>query len=96
LSIEHKIIEINSSTPTLLTDEPNDNDFYLRKINVSIQNLDSEHYVFIGDSTTSNSSYGIRIDPAEVFSIDLSSTDELFAVSDTGTFNICVLKVYGA
>ena len=95
MSIQHSIIEVNSSTPVLLTDEPNDNDFYLRKLNISIQNLDSSNYLFIGNATVSNSSFGVRLDPAEVFSIDLSPADELYAISDSGTFDVAILKVYG-
>ena len=95
MSIKHKVIEVNSFTPILLTDESSENDFYLRKINISVQNLDSEHYVFVGNEEVSNSSYGIRLDPTEIFSVDLSPSDELYALSDAGTFNVSVLKVYG-
>ena len=66
MSISHKIVQINGSTSTLLTDESNENDIYLRKLNISIQNLDDTGYVFIGDSFVSNSSFGVRLDPAEI------------------------------
>ena len=96
MTLKHKIIQINSSTSTLLTDLASDNDFYIRKLNISIQNLDTQKYLFIGDNTVSNSSYGLRLDPAEIISIDLSPNDDLYAISDSGTFNVAVLKVYEA
>jgi hypothetical protein len=96
MTLKHKIIQVNSSTSTLLTDLASNNDFYMRKLNISIQNLDTEQYLFIGDNTVSNSSYGLRLDPAEIVSIDLSPNDDLYAISDSGTFNVAVLKVYEA
>jgi hypothetical protein len=96
MTLKHKIIQVNSSTSTLLTDLASDNDFYMRKLNISIQNLDTEKYLFIGDNTVSNSSYGLRLDPAEIISIDLFPNDDLYAISDSGTFNVAVLKVYEA
>jgi len=96
MTLKHKIIQVNSSTSTLLTDLASDNDFYRRKLNISIQNLDTEKYLFIGDNTVSNSSYGLRLDPAEIISIDLSPNDDLYAISDSGTFDVAVFKVYEA
>jgi hypothetical protein len=93
MSLTHKIIEINDAESTLLTDAPMDNDFYIRKINISVQNLDSEHFVFLGNSEVSNSSFGIRLDPAEIVTLDVSANDELYAISDSGTFNISILKI---
>lgn len=94
MALAHKVVALNSTTPTMLTNAPSDSDFYARKITISIQNLDSTHFVFVGSLNVSTASYGLRIDPGNIVALsDINPSEEVFAISDSGTPNVAVLQV---
>lgn len=73
-----------SSTPTLLTitdeiEKPN---------TISIQNTDASATVWLGGATVSQTSYGIKLAPGQMWSADLGAYDKLYAI---GTATIAVL-----
>jgi hypothetical protein len=93
MTLLHNLITLNTSTPVMLTTTVAQEGDYGRELDVSIQNLHSSHFVFIGDSSVSTSSYGFRIDPGQTFTATLNTQDEIYAVTDTGTTSVGVIRV---
>ena len=76
-----------SSSPTLLTitdevEKPN---------TVSIQNTDASATVWLGGATVSQTVYGIKLAPGQIWSADLGAYDKLYAVG-TGTIAVLILE----
>ena len=92
MSISHALVTLNQ-TAQILTIPISLETPYSQDLLISIQNLHSSHYVFLGDSTVTTSSYGFRIDPGQTFTISLNPFDEIYAVTDTGTTQVGVIKV---
>lgn len=94
MSLNHSKITLNAGSYTLISDPASDNDMYKRDIAISIQNLHSTHYVFVGSEEVSSTSFGYRISPGDSFSIsNLRPDDEIYASTDSGTTDISVIKV---
>ena len=76
-----------SGTPTLLTitDEID------LANTISIQNTDSTNPVYLGGSSVTSSSYGIKLSAGQIFSADLAPYDKLYAVG-SGTIAVLILE----
>ena len=61
-------------------------------MDVTIQNLDAEAYVYIGGSGVTASSFGYRLSPGSAVSFELPGRDALFAISDTNNSQVAILK----
>lgn len=51
---------------------------------LSIQNIMSSGYAYLGNENVSLSNYGHKLYPGQSFIIELSPNDKLFAVGDAG------------
>ena len=76
-----------TSTPTLLTlsddlETPN---------TVSIQNTSDSATLYLGGTSVSSSSYGVRLLAGQIWSADLGAYDKLYAVG-TGTVAVLILE----
>lgn len=61
-------------------------------MDITIQNVDSTAYVYIGGEGVTASNYGYRIAPGHAISWELPEKDELYAITDTNNSKIAVLK----
>lgn len=61
-------------------------------MDITIQNVDSEAYVYIGGAGVTTLNYGYRIAPGHAISWELPERDELYAITDTNESKIAVLK----
>ena len=61
-------------------------------MDVTIQNLESEAYVYIGGEGVTTSNYGYRLAPASAISFELPGKNALYAVADTDGAQVAVLK----
>jgi hypothetical protein len=93
MSLNHSLVTLNTTTATILTIPADQEDSYSSQLTISIQNLNATHFVFLGNATVSTSSYGFRIDPGQTFTAVLAPQDEIYAVTDTGTTNVGVIRV---
>jgi len=94
MSLNHAKITLTAGTHTIVYNPPLCTDLYNRDITISIKNLDSSHYVFVGGAEVSYSSYGYRISPGDSFAIsDLRPDEEVYATTDTGSTDIAVIQV---
>ena len=61
-------------------------------MDITVQNIDSSAYVYLGGEDVSSSSFGYRLSPGSAFSIELSGKNALYAISDTNNSQIAILK----
>jgi hypothetical protein len=90
MALTHARIAINDSSPTQVT--PVD-DSTKMNCTIQVQNLGSEA-VYLGGEGLTSTSYGISIVPGATVTIDnLSTKDEVYALSASGSSYVAVLKV---
>lgn len=61
-------------------------------MDITIQNVDSAAYVYIGGTGVTTSNYGYRLAPAAAISFELPGKNALYAISDTNNSQVAVLK----
>lgn len=92
MSLSHSLVTLNQ-TAQILTVSESEEVAYSRELTISIQNLDTQKYVYLGSSSVTTSSYGYRIDPGQTWVADLNPRDEVYAVTSNGTSQVAVIKV---
>jgi hypothetical protein len=83
----HALTTLSSSAATLLT--PNG---VHSGMDVTIQNVHSTAYVYIGGEGVTSSSYGYRLSPNSAISFELPGKDALYAITGTNGSQIAVIK----
>jgi hypothetical protein len=61
-------------------------------MDITIQNLDSSAYVYIGGEGVTTSTFGYRLNPGSAISFELPGKDALYAISDTNESLIAIIK----
>jgi len=61
-------------------------------MDITIQNVDNEAYVYLGGEGVSDSDYGYRISPGHAISWELPGKDALYAITDTNGSKIAIIK----
>jgi hypothetical protein len=83
----HEVVELNNTTPTRLT--PNG---IHSGMDITIQNINSAGYIYVGGEGLTSSSFGYRIAPDHAISFELPGTDFLYALASENEMSIAVLK----
>lgn len=83
----HSIYGLSDSTAIRLTPEGTHSG-----MDITIQNIDSAAYVYIGAEGVTTSNFGYRIAPGNAISFELHGRDALYAITDTDESEIAVLK----
>lgn len=77
--LRHRIVELTSTPALMTTHEPVD------RLNVlSIQNVMTTGFAYLGNSNVSATTYGHKLYPGQSFTIELAPNDRVWAVGDTG------------
>jgi len=87
MKARHKIQALNSTPVNLVVREATDS------INsMSIQNISNVGFAYIGAEGVTTSSFGIKLFPGQIYTIELAPSDNIWAVGDSGVsvaiFNI--------
>jgi hypothetical protein len=61
-------------------------------VDITIQNLDSEAYVYIGGEGVTTSNFGYRVAPDTAVSFELPGKDALYAVTSSNGSQVAILK----
>jgi hypothetical protein len=85
---QHSLTQLSNSSAIRLT--PNG---LHGGMDITVQNVDSNAYVFIGGEGVNSESYGYRIAPNNAISFSLLAPDALYAISDTNGTYIAVIQV---
>jgi len=83
----HSLTTLSSSSATRLT--PNG---IHSGMDITIQNTHASAYVYVGGIGVTSSNYGYRLAPDAAFSIELAGVDALYAITDTNSSKVAVLK----
>jgi len=84
---QHAKIILSNSAATALTPSGTHSG-----MDITIQNIDSSAYVYVGGANVTTSSFGYRLNPGNAISFELPGKDALYAISDTDESEIAVLK----
>jgi len=61
-------------------------------MDITIQNVDETAIVYLGGEGVTSSNYGFKLNPLEIFSIELSGVDAIYALSTINASKIAILK----
>lgn len=61
-------------------------------MDITIQNIDSSAYVYIGGEGVTSSNYGYRLSPGTAWSVELPGQDSLYAITDTNGSIVATLS----
>lgn len=90
MALSHARVAIKDYAPTQVT--PSDDETKMN-CTIQVQNLGTEA-VYLGSKDLTNTSYGVSIVPGGAVTIDnLSTKDEVYALSASGDSYVAVLKV---
>jgi len=86
----HELLTVNDSTASILT---TDGDTKPSTLNISIQNLSEDYYIYLGDSTVTSSSFGFKLYPMSgiVFE-NLRKSTEIYGISENGDIDVAIMR----
>jgi hypothetical protein len=61
-------------------------------MDITIQNVDSSAYVFLGGEGVTASDYGYRLAPGSAWSVELPGLDAIYAITDINNSKVALLK----
>jgi hypothetical protein len=88
MATRHKIHTLSSSEATLVSPVG-----VHGGVDITIQNLSSENYVYIGGEGVTSSSFGYRIQPESSWSVELSGKDSIYAITDVDGTETAVIML---
>jgi hypothetical protein len=62
-------------------------------MDVTIQNVDDSAYVYLGGEGVTASDYGYRLAPGSAWSVELPGLDALYAITDTNSSKVAIIKM---
>jgi len=87
MKLRHRIQALNSTPVNLVIREATD-----ARNSMSIQNVASAGFAYLGAAGVTSSDFGIKLFPGQIYTIELASSDDIWAVGDSGVsvaiFNI--------
>jgi len=84
---QHALTTLSSTSATRLTPVGSHSG-----MDITVQNIHSTAYVYLGAEGVTSSNYGYRIAPNSAWSIELPGKNALFAITNTNGSQIAVLK----
>ena len=87
MAVTHRIVELNSSTPVAVSATGNH-----AGRDITIQNIDSSAYVYLGGPNVTTTDFGYKILPNSAWSVELRKEEVIYAVSSE-TSNVAILEL---
>jgi hypothetical protein len=84
---KHALTTLSSSTATKITPVGTHSG-----IDITLQNVNAEGYIYIGSSSVSSTNYGFRIMPNHAISFELPGKDSLYAIASINSMKVAVLQ----
>lgn len=94
MSLNQNIVSVGSSA-TLVSLPKSQEPDQMQTLTISIQNTDTAANIYVGNSSVTNSSYGIKLVPGDVISLTVNPFEFIYAVSDAvlGYSNVAILEI---
>jgi len=84
---QHSLTTLSNTTATRLTP------IGLHSgMDITLQNVDDTAYVYIGGEGVNPEDFGYRLAPGAAWSVELPSSDALYAITDVDNSYIAILK----
>lgn len=80
MKLDHRIVTLNSTAQSLV----NKSSAIDSRCTLSVQNIMSTGYAYLGNSSVTTTNYGHKLYPGQSFTIELSKSDDLHGVGDSG------------
>ena len=61
-------------------------------MDITLQNVNSSGYIYIGGENVSTTNYGFRLMPSHSFSIELPGPDALYVIADQTDMQLAILQ----
>jgi hypothetical protein len=84
----HNLYTISDTAPTIISTPGLDSG-----ADITIQNVSSTSFVYIGGEGVSGTSYGFKLSPHQAFSVELIGEDEIYLIADTNNTEVAVFQV---
>ena len=84
----HTLTTLSNSTATRLT--PNGGH---SGMDITLQNVNTSGYIYIGGEGVTSSNYGYRISANSAISFELPGYDSLYAIASTTSMSVAVLSI---
>jgi len=84
----HNIYTLSDSTATRIT--PNGTH---SGMDITIQNVNLDGYIYVGGEGVTASSYGYRLMPSHAISFELSGSDDLYLIAENADMDAAVLQI---
>jgi hypothetical protein len=85
---QHSLTALSNATATRMTPPGSHGG-----MDITLQNVNTTGYIYIGGEGVTSSSYGFRILPNHSISFELSSNDALYAISSVDAMNIAMIQI---
>lgn len=83
----HSIVTLNNTQATRITPVGMHSG-----MDITIQNINAEGYVFVGAEGVTTSNFGYRIGPSHAISFELPEKDSLYLIADTNGLQAAIMK----
>lgn len=84
----HSLVTLDNVTPTRLSPAGTHSG-----CDLTVQNVNSTGYIYLGNSSVSSSSYGFRILPNHSISFELPGKDSMYAVASIDNMQAAVMII---
>jgi hypothetical protein len=84
---QHSLTTLSDTAATRLT--PNGTH---PGMDITLQNVNTSGYIYIGSSSVSSTNYGFRIMPNHSISFELPGNDSLYAVASVDAMKVAVIQ----
>jgi len=88
MATAHSLVTLSNSTATRLTPLGAHGG-----LDVTLQNVNSTGYIYVGGEGVTSGSYGFRILPNHSISFELASNDALYGISSIDAMNVAVIQI---
>lgn len=79
MQFRHKIVILNATAQNLVVRESTD-----ARNTMTVQNTMSSGFAYLGGPGVTTTNYGHKLYPGQSFMVEMASSDDLWAVGDTG------------
>lgn len=83
----HSIVTLSSTTPTRLSPQATHSG-----VEVILQNISTNGYVYVGGADVSSTSYGYRVDEDSAFGGNVLPKEEMYAIAQNNGTQIAVYQ----
>jgi hypothetical protein len=59
---------------------------------ITVQNVNTSGYIYLGGEGVSSTNYGFRLPPNQAFSVELPGTDDLYVIGSTTDLKAAVIR----